>query len=55
MPCPNKSEWEAATFALMNALIAEGIPTEAFAETADADKDKKRDRIHVIIGSKPLD
>jgi hypothetical protein len=47
-------EWRSAVIALRDALAAEGIPTTAFADTADAEKEAKRDRIHVMIGSKPL-
>lgn len=48
------SEWGPALIALRDALIAEGLPTVAFSDTADAEKGKQRDRIHVMIGSKPL-
>ena len=50
----HRSELEPALLALANALTSEGLPVAAIADTANGEKGKKRDRIHVIIGSKPL-
>jgi hypothetical protein len=50
----HRGEWEPAVIALRDALIAEGIPAIGVADDFDTEKDKKRDRIHVMIGSKPL-
>ncbi len=47
-------EWGPAITVLTNALSAEGIATFPFADTTDAQKNMKRDRIHVVIGSKPI-
>jgi hypothetical protein len=46
---------EAPALALANALIAEGIPiTGVFRDQKGSEEDKDRTRIHVMIGSKPL-
>jgi hypothetical protein len=55
VPKEHKDEWGFAAIALTDALIAEGLPATAVADTTDAETGKQRDRIHVIIGSKPLD
>lgn len=45
---------EAPALALGNALRAEGIPLTVFADQKAANADKDRTRIHIMIGSKPL-
>jgi hypothetical protein len=50
----HRKDWEPALLALTNALMTEGIPVVPVADNAEAEKNKKRDRIHVMIGSKPL-
>jgi hypothetical protein len=54
VPEEHRAEWEASAVALRNALIAEGIPVTAFADNAETNKQMGRTRIHVLIGSKPL-
>jgi hypothetical protein len=51
------AEWIPAILAFKNALSAEGIRTAASADTEDVNptNNMKRDRTHVIIGSKPLE
>ena len=50
-----RSTLEKPALALANALVAEGITIAGvFRDTADAEKDKDRTRIHVMIGSKPV-
>lgn len=50
----HRGEWEPSVIVLRDALTAERIPTTGVADNADAEKNMKRDRIHVMIGSKPL-
>jgi hypothetical protein len=50
----HRSTLEGPALALGNALIAEGIPVALFADTKDSNNDKDRDRLHLMIGSKPL-
>jgi hypothetical protein len=47
-------EWGPACVALRDALAAEGIPVIVAEDTPEGERDKQRDRIHVMIGSKPL-
>ena len=54
VPEEHQSEWGPAILALRDAFIAEGIPAGAFEDAAEAEKGKSRDRVHVMIGSKPL-
>ena len=54
VPEEHRGEWEPALLALVNALRAEGIPAAAIRDAAEGEKGKPRDRIHVIVGSKPL-
>lgn len=55
VPLEHEVEWRDAVLALCNALSAEGIPTKPWADSTEANKAMKRDRIHVEIGSKELD
>ena len=54
VPEEHKTDWGPAIVVLRDALVAEGIPTLTETDTAEAEQGKKRDRIHVMIGSKPL-
>jgi hypothetical protein len=54
VPIEHLSEWGTPTIALRDALVVEGLATTVSADAANAIKDMKRDRIHVEIGSKPL-
>jgi len=54
VPEEHETDWGPAIVALRDALIFEGISALAESDTAEAEKGKKRDRIHVMIGSKPL-
>ena len=49
-----RSVLEQPALTLGNALIAEGIPVVVFRDTGDANKDKDKTAIHVMIGSKPM-
>ncbi|HYW37889.1 MAG TPA: hypothetical protein VE957_07235, partial [Terriglobales bacterium] len=55
VPEEHLAEWGPAIAALRDALKSEGIPATTFSDTAEGEKDMKRDRVHVLIGSKPLD
>jgi len=53
--CPvEHPEWQMANAILRDALLAEGISAVAYSDTAEGERGMKRDRIHVEIGSKPL-
>jgi hypothetical protein len=55
VPEEHRSEWEPAVIALRNALMSAGIPALAVRDTDTTETTAKRDRIHVMIGSKVLD
>jgi hypothetical protein len=54
VPREHWGEWGISGKTLADALAAEGIPTTAFSDNTDTPKFMKRDRIHILIGSKPL-
>ncbi len=55
IPEEHLKEWLPAVLALRKELNDEGLPTLVGRDTKDSDKVRKRDRIHITIGSKPLD
>jgi len=54
VPQEHIKEWGDATVALCTVLTNEGLPATPFQDTPEGEKGMPRDRIHVIIGSKPL-
>jgi hypothetical protein len=54
VPEEHRAEWEASAVALRDALVTEGIAALAFADNAETNKQMGRNRIHILIGSKPL-
>jgi hypothetical protein len=54
VPQEHMKEWGDATLALSSALSREGLPAKPYQDAPQAEPGMKRDRVHVLIGSKPL-
>lgn len=54
VPQEHMKEWGNAIVALCTALSSEGLPANPFQDTPEAEPGMQRDRIHIVIGSKPL-